>query len=174
MRILKMLPNRKLITIEEFHKQNNGAFPRPVTSVHGVIIDSYKNVGFNMYPVCVMTVNKQRGIDWIGGHVEDSDLYPINTLIREAYEEALIDITDGELKWVIQIDNRKDDVALNKGYPEIGYQLFYLVKPEQFSYYPAHTADFADDVTGRVLVIQPEIKHLYNGKNAGVLNEFDF
>ena len=158
-----MIPsNRTLISIEEFQKYNNSN-PHPITSVHGVIVDSYRKVGFNTYPVCVMTITKKRGIDWIGGHVEDCDNSPFDTLIREAYEEAHLDITNGELKWIIQIDNSTDKDALNKDYPEIGYQLFYLVKPQQFSYLPAHNCQLADDVLGRTLVIQPELKNLFNG-----------
>lgn len=66
-----------------------------------------------------------RGIDIIGGHVEVGET-PLEALKRECNEEASIVINDYKLIGAIQVDNRENPQAIEKGYPTIGYQLFYV------------------------------------------------
>ena len=112
-----------------------------ITSVHTIVIFQQDIPVFDFVPftdqteiseseddMLIMTRNK-RGIDWIGGHVEKGES-PIQALKREAFEEAKIKIHDDNLflEWVIEIDNRDDVIALEVGYPPIGYQLFYILR----------------------------------------------
>jgi len=85
----------------------------------------------------LFTVN-QRGLDIIGGHIEQGET-PEQALIREAMEEASIAIKEYTLLGAIRVDNRENTAAKNLGYPEIGYQLFYAVT--DFHAYP-FKADF--------------------------------
>lgn len=73
----------------------------------------------------LFTINP-RGIDIIGGHVEPGETAE-EALIREAMEEASIDVRSFRLIGAIEVDNRDNPQAILKGYPEKGYQLFYAV-----------------------------------------------
>ncbi len=86
------------------------------TSVHGFPLSDNK---------VLFTVNP-RGIDIIGGHVEAGETGE-QAFIRESLEEASIVPTKYEIVGVIQVDNKNNPKALEKGYPLLGYQLFYKV-----------------------------------------------
>ena len=73
----------------------------------------------------LFTINP-RGIDIIGGHVEGDETSE-QAMIREAKEEASIIPLNYEVIGAIQVDNKNNPDALKKGYPLIGYQLFYKV-----------------------------------------------
>lgn len=75
----------------------------------------------------LFTVN-QRGVDIIGGHIEEGET-PHIALLREAMEEGSIIPTEYELIGAIKVDNRDClKAAEKKGYPLIGYQLMYWLK----------------------------------------------
>lgn len=86
------------------------------TSVHCFVLKE-DNVLFTVNP---------RGIDIIGGHVEKGENSE-QALIREAMEEASIVPTKYEVVGAISVDNTNNPKAIEKGYPVIGYQLFYKV-----------------------------------------------
>lgn len=73
----------------------------------------------------LFTVNP-RGIDIIGGHVEPGENNE-QALLRESMEEASIIPLKYELVGAISVNNEKNPKALEKGYPLMGYQLFYKV-----------------------------------------------
>lgn len=86
------------------------------TSVHCFVLKD-DNVLFTVNP---------RGIDIIGGHVEKGENSE-QALVREAMEEASINPTKYEVIGAIAVDNTNNPKAIEKGYPVIGYQLFYKV-----------------------------------------------
>lgn len=86
------------------------------TSVHCFVIKNDK---------VLFTVNP-RGIDIIGGHVEPGENSE-QALLREAMEEASIIPIKYEVVGAIAVDNSNNPKAIEKGYPLIGYQLFYKV-----------------------------------------------
>lgn len=67
-----------------------------------------------------------RGIDIIGGHVDDGET-PEQAMRREAMEEGCIKINAMRIIGAIQVDNRDNPKAIELGYSPIGYQLFYMV-----------------------------------------------
>lgn len=71
----------------------------------------------------LFTVN-QRGLDIIGGHVEKGET-PEQALLRECMEEACIKLESFSVIGAIQVDNRDNPHAAEKGYAPIGYQLFF-------------------------------------------------
>lgn len=73
----------------------------------------------------LFTINP-RGKDIIGGHVEKDETVE-EALIREAMEEACIIPTKYEIIGAIEVNNRDNPQALEKGYPIKGYQLFYKI-----------------------------------------------
>lgn len=93
---------------------NNGS--PEATSVHCLVIKE-GNILFTVNP---------RGIDIIGGHVENGENSE-QALLREAMEEASIIPTKYEIVGAISVNNENNPKALEKGYPLIGYQLFYKV-----------------------------------------------
>lgn len=86
------------------------------TSVHGFPIKK-DNVMFTVNP---------RGIDIIGGHVELGESNE-SALIRECMEEGCIVPLKYQMVGAIKIDNRENPEGIEKGYPLIGYQLFYVI-----------------------------------------------
>lgn len=86
------------------------------TSVHCFVLEDDK---------VLFTVNP-RGIDIIGGHVENGETNE-QALIRESMEEASLIPIKYELIGAISVNNEKNLKALEKGYPLLGYQLFYKV-----------------------------------------------
>lgn len=89
----------------------------------------------------LFTVNP-RGIDIIGGHVEKGETSE-QALIRESMEEASIIPTKYEVVGAISVDNRNNPKAVEKGYPLIGYQLFYKVT--EFEMLPFQTTHECTD-----------------------------
>ncbi len=85
-----------------------------VTSVHCFPVKEDK---------VLFTINP-RGIDIIGGHVENGETVE-EALVREAKEEASILLKNYKLIGLIEIDNRENPKALGRGYPLKGYQAFY-------------------------------------------------
>lgn len=148
-----------------------------VTTVHGIVIFQ-QNVSVHDFvfntnqtewfktedDMLIMTRNK-RGIDWIGGHIEKGET-PIQAFKREAFEEGKIKIIDDNLflEHIIEVDNCDDVIALENGYPPIGYQLFYTVFPHQYKLFQSGCS-FADDVYGRVFVMRAEVKQVHFNPN---------
>ena len=167
------MSKKKVLTPSEFAQIKNPV----ITSVHGIVffqhnVPVHDFIGFTNQSECfktdddmlIMTHNK-RGIDWIGGHVEKGET-PIQALKREAFEEAKIKIHDDDLflEHIIEIDNCNDVIALEKGYPPIGYQSFYTVFPHQYKLFQSGCS-FADDVYGRVFVMRSEVKQVHHNPN---------
>lgn len=73
----------------------------------------------------LFTVNP-RGIDIIGGHVENGETVE-EALVRESIEEGCIIPEEYEIIGAIEVDNRDNPKAIEKGYPLKGYQIFYKV-----------------------------------------------
>ena len=86
------------------------------TSVHCFVINNEQ---------ILFTINP-RGVDIIGGHVDSGENNEI-AFLREAKEEACIIPKKYEIIGGISIDNTNNKDALKKGYPLIGYQVFYKV-----------------------------------------------
>jgi 8-oxo-dGTP diphosphatase len=87
-----------------------------VTSVHALFIKNKE---------LLMTVNP-RGVDIIGGHVEKNETIE-QTLIRESYEEGYVVPLDYQIIGAIEVNNQFNPLAIEKGYPLIGYQVFFKV-----------------------------------------------
>lgn len=104
----------------------------------------------------ILFTKNPRGVDIIGGHVEKGET-PEQALIREAKEEACIELEKFELIGAVRVDNRDNPKAIEKGYPEIGYQLFY--KSEKFK-----TLDFEQthECTGRIYLRKADIKEKHH------------
>jgi len=100
----------------------------------------------------LLTVN-HRGIDIIGGHIEKGEL-PEMALRRECMEEACILPIEYKLIGAIQVDNRDFPEALEKGYPLIGYQLFYAVTKFDTYKFEAH-----HECTDRVYINHKDLKN---------------
>lgn len=98
----------------------------------------------------LFTVNP-RGIDIIGGHVEDNETVE-ETLLREAKEEACIIPTKYKLVGAIEVDNSENPKAIEKGYPVKGYQLFYVVS--EFTTLPFEATH---ECTDRLFVAKEDI-----------------
>lgn len=81
-------------------------------------------LAFNEEQELCVTVNP-RGLDFVGGHVEDNET-PYETMVREAKEEASIDVNDHILIGAIKVFHPNWNESIK--YPETGYQLFYLSK----------------------------------------------
>lgn len=116
----------------------------------------------------ILFTKNPRGVDIIGGHVEKGET-PEQALIREAKEEACIELEKFELIGAVRVDNRDNPKAIEKGYPEIGYQLFY--KSEKFK-----TLDFEQthECTGRVYLKKSDIKnthHKWLDTHQDIINE---
>ncbi len=103
----------------------------------------------------LFTVNP-RGIDLIGGHVENEET-ALETMMREAKEEASIVPIKYHLIGGIEIDNRENPLAIKKGYPEIGYQAFFAV--DQFELLPFEATH---ECTDRAFVKFSEVKELHH------------
>lgn len=103
----------------------------------------------------LFTINP-RGLDIIGGHVEKGET-PEQALIRESKEEACIIPINFKLIGAIQVDNRDNPDSIKKGYPEKGYQLFYVVSEYE-------TLDFKVDFesTGRKYIKPEDIKQQHH------------
>lgn len=109
-----------ILTPEEYKNIGNPL----ATSVHGFPIKN-NSVLFTLNP---------RGIDIIGGHVENGESNDI-ALIRECMEEGCIKPISYQIAGAIKIDNRENPEAIKKGYPLIGYQLFYVINDfEEFDF----------------------------------------
>ena len=109
----KMKVHLQFINKEQYENLNS---PKPSTS-HCFPIKEDK---------VLFTVNP-RGLDIIGGHIEIGES-PEEALIREAMEEGCIIPKSYELIGAIEVDNRDSkEMALEKGYPLLGYQLIYIV-----------------------------------------------
>lgn len=94
------------------------------TSVHGFPTKN-DSVLFTLNP---------RGVDIIGGHVESGESNE-SALIRECMEESCIKPLSYQISGVIKVDNRENPEAIKKGYPLIGYQLFYVISDfEEFEF----------------------------------------
>lgn len=74
-------------------------------------------------PTSILMTKNPRGLDFIGGHLEDNET-PFETVKREAMEEAGIDLHKSRLLGAIHVfDN---EWTKESKYPESAYQLFYL------------------------------------------------
>lgn len=103
----------------------------------------------------LFTVNP-RGIDIIGGHVESGENNE-QALLRESMEEASIIPLKYELIGAISVNNEKNPKALEKGYPLIGYQLFYKVTEyEELPFQATH------ECTDRKWVNKEEIQNKHH------------
>lgn len=104
-----------LVTLTLMSPNEFKVLPNP-TSVHCFPVEKNK---------VLFTINP-RGIDIIGGHVEPGE-DATQALMREAKEEASIELIDYELVGIIEVDNSENPEAIKKGYPLKGYQFFYEV-----------------------------------------------
>ncbi len=116
------MQNYQFISREEFSNLESPI----VTSVH-CFVEQDRNFLF--------TVNS-RGIDIIGGHVEANENM-IEAMHREALEEASLKIIEMNILGAICIDNRGDENSLQKGYPPIGYQVFFDVQSYELQEFKA-------------------------------------
>jgi 8-oxo-dGTP pyrophosphatase MutT (NUDIX family) len=122
-------------------------------------LDSPKATSVHCFPIegnnVLFTLNP-RGIDIIGGHVESGETVE-ETLQRECKEEASIELISYRFIGAIQVDNRDNPKALEKGYPIKGYQLFYVS-----SHY--NLLDFKPDFecTGRQYIDFADIKNKHH------------
>jgi len=132
----------KFLTAEEYNQTPNNQS----SSVHCFPIKDNQ----------ILFTKNPRGIDIIGGHVEKGET-PEQALIREAKEEASIELKKFELIGAIRVDNRDNPKAVEKGYPPIGYQLFY--KSDDYN-----TLKFEEthECTGRVYLRQSDIKNTHH------------
>lgn len=129
-----------LVTLTLMNPNEFEVLPNP-TSVHCFPVVNNK---------ILFTINP-RGIDIIGGHVESGE-NALQALIREAKEEASIELVDCELIGIIEVDNSENPEAIKKGYPLKGYQFFY--KTTKFSMLPFEETH---ECTGRMFVSKNEI-----------------
>jgi len=70
----------------------------------------------------ISLIENQRGIDFIGGHVDAGESY-YDAMVREAKEDACIDIKSATLLGAIKVVNT--NYKSSDKYPEVSYQLFY-------------------------------------------------
>ena len=73
----------------------------------------------------ILFTQNQRGIDIIGGHIEKGETVT-EALMRESMEEASIVLHNFSLIGAIMVDNTENPAAIKKGYPQFGYQFFYV------------------------------------------------
>lgn len=73
----------------------------------------------------ILFTENQRGIDIIGGHIEKGETVE-EALFRESMEEACITLNTFSLVGAIMVDNTENPTAIQKGYPQFGYQFFYI------------------------------------------------
>ncbi len=123
---------------EEFEKISQPI----VTSVHC----------FPIQDNSLLFTKNPRGLDIIGGHVEPGEsIY--DCLYRESFEEASITLKTAHIIGAIQIDNRDNSIALEKGYPLIGFQVFFMTDNFHMNEFkPTH------ECTDRVFISQDNIK----------------
>lgn len=113
----KTLFSNGIVYLKFFNKEEFEALGNvKVSSVHCFPIEDDK---------ILFTINP-RGKDIIGGHVEKGETVE-EALIREAMEEACIIPKKYEIIGAIEVNNRDNPQALEKGYPIKGYQLFYKI-----------------------------------------------
>lgn len=104
-------PEEFLYVVDDKHGKEK------ITSVHVFPL--------NFQEKTVLFTQNPRGIDIIGGHIEpDEKGMPNYAIIREAFEEGGINIFDFTPVLAVRVDNSENPKALEKGYPQIGYQLF--------------------------------------------------
>jgi len=122
-------------------------------------IPDRKPTSVHVFPIkddeVLLTVNP-RGFDIIGGHIEKGESI-VDALLREAMEEGCVRLNDYDLIGAVKVDNRDNPKAIEKGYPPIGYQLFY--KSKNFT-----TFDFnqTHECTGREYVKIDELKNKHH------------
>lgn len=117
----------------------------------------------------LFTVN-DRGLDIIGGHIEKGES-PEQALSRECMEEGCLVIKKMRFIGAIQVDNRDNPKAKEKGYAPIGYQLFYAI--DKFDLKPFE-ANF--ECTAREFVPQDNIQerhHKWLGVHRELINELN-
>ncbi len=142
------------LTVDEYRALDN-AVP---TSVHC----------FPIHDDNVLLTRNRRGLDIIGGHIEAGET-PEMAMYREAMEEAYITINKMNLIAAIQVDNRDNPSAADKGYPSIGYQLFYAVT--DFELQP-FTAEFeCSDREYVPLEMLPVVHHRWLNTHDDLLKE---
>lgn len=73
----------------------------------------------------IILTKNNRGIDFIGGHVEKNEK-PYSAMIREAKEEASITVLSSVFLGAIEVFN--PNWKAHDKYPETSYQLFYLTE----------------------------------------------
>jgi 8-oxo-dGTP pyrophosphatase MutT (NUDIX family) len=113
-----------------------------VTSVHAFPLGYGGEVMFTVNP---------RGLDIIGGHVEPGETHS-EAIRREVFEEACIDALGMYLLGAIRVDNRDNPKGVEKGYPLIGYQLFFAIDD-----YRTHPFEARFECTGREFVHKDEV-----------------
>lgn len=74
----------------------------------------------------VLFTKNKRGVDIIGGHIEEDETV-VDALYREAKEESSIIPGEYKLIGAIEVDNKDNPEAINQGYPLKGYQFFYKI-----------------------------------------------
>lgn len=109
-----------------------------------------------------------RGIDIIGGHIESGET-AIETLFREAMEEASIIPIEYEIIGGIEVDNSNNPEALSKGYPLKGCQLFYVITEFELKKFNA-----SHECTGRIFLSPEDVPgkhHKWLKTHQVILNE---